>query len=404
MLSALANAIVFSSLLILGVIVGVFLLAYAAHCFFTVLQGTAAGLDEVAWPDEPILDWLRQALHVLGLAAVWLVPSGILCRALRRDFLPDDGLLRFLLVLVPVFWLTFPVGVLSSLSGAVQWVPVRWTILRGMLRLFPATCAFYACTALLMATIVFLWYCTIVKDLWYLIPVAAVLSGAARLVYPRLLGRLAWLIGQNLPAPAQPRPRPFPMTGAGGKKKPPRPRRRKGRIRPTTVEDPWKIPDDFQPPPPPSGPRNPNLPPSACEIEPYAVSDDDDPPEPRPLPKRGGRVPDPDDEGGVYDLDPEPPVKPVFYPPLDGSEPAVPAAAVEQGQTNVTAAPGAGGAAKPPPPRPKPSVPARPLVSGVWSFPAYFTSRAAWFRLSVGWFVLGVLVQQALASFRTLPE
>jgi hypothetical protein len=117
MVSAVGNAIIFFSILILGIIVGVYLLAYAAHCFLTVLQGTAAGLDEVSWPDEPILDWLRQALHILGLAAVWLVLPGILWRALRRDFLPDDGLLRFLLVLGPVFWLIFPIGLLSSLTG-----------------------------------------------------------------------------------------------------------------------------------------------------------------------------------------------------------------------------------------------------------------------------------------------
>ena len=42
MVAAVGQAIIFFMILILGVIVGVYLLAYAANCFLVVLQGTAA--------------------------------------------------------------------------------------------------------------------------------------------------------------------------------------------------------------------------------------------------------------------------------------------------------------------------------------------------------------------------
>jgi hypothetical protein len=416
MLGALGNAIIFFMTLILGIIVAIYLLAYTAHCFLVVLQGTTAGLDEVTWPDELIFDWLLRALHLIGLAAVWVVPAGILWRALRTDLLHDDGLLSFVVIVVPVFWLTFPFGVLSSLSSTLQWVPFRWVILRQMLRLFPATCGFYASTALLLAVVVVPWYFTFTGNQWFLIPVAALLTGAAGLIYPRLLGRLAWLIGRHMPAPAAPSPKPKAATpGPGGKKKPPRPRRRKGRVRPTKVEDPWKIPDDFEMPPPPSDkPRNPNLPPLPHEIEGYGISTDSDPAEPRPLPKRrpprgrGEHPPESAYEVEAYNMDPQPPVKPVFFPPPDPSAPAIPpspgeenpavsrqpAPAVEVSDLEMRLAQ-----------RPKPlPIPARPLVSGVYTFPAYFRSQQAWFRMSIGWFLLGFLVNQIVASFRTLPQ
>src|SRR5207244_4226568 len=43
--------------LMASVIVGLFTLTYAAHCFLTIVEDTAAGNDEVHWPDQPPTDW-----------------------------------------------------------------------------------------------------------------------------------------------------------------------------------------------------------------------------------------------------------------------------------------------------------------------------------------------------------
>src|SRR5262245_17374792 len=53
-------------------IVGSFTFAYAAHCFFAIADGTAAGAADGTWPEEPMTDrfgkavWLGWALLVVG--------------------------------------------------------------------------------------------------------------------------------------------------------------------------------------------------------------------------------------------------------------------------------------------------------------------------------------------------
>src|SRR5439155_26740069 len=100
-----------------SVIVGAYVLAYAAHCLLTVVEQTAAGAEQVTWPDEPAADWLSRAVFLAILLAVWLTPAGILARALREGLLPGEPGLRLLVLAVPGLWLLFPVGLLSSLSA-----------------------------------------------------------------------------------------------------------------------------------------------------------------------------------------------------------------------------------------------------------------------------------------------
>src|SRR6202035_2888488 len=50
-------------LLVAGVIVGTYVAAYAANCFLTVAEGTAAGNDKIHWPDEPFIDWLWKFVY-----------------------------------------------------------------------------------------------------------------------------------------------------------------------------------------------------------------------------------------------------------------------------------------------------------------------------------------------------
>jgi hypothetical protein len=215
-----------------------------------------------------------------------------------------------------------------------------------------------------------------------------------------------------MPAPVEPKP-DLPVVSAGPKKKRPRPRPRKGRLRPTAVEDPWKIPDNVEPePPPPKEPRNPNLPPLPDEIEGYGISTDEDPPEPRPLPKRrpprsprGERPPESPYEVEAYDLDPQPPVQPRSFDVPEGAGAVPPSSGDEDTGSEEPSANASGEAGKGPMPRVRPAPGAgQKLPEGVWNFPAYPTSLQAWFRLSIGWFVLGLLVQQLLAGFRELPQ
>ena len=117
-MAAAGPVIVFMFLLVGTVIVSTYVLAYAAYCFLVVVQDTAAGIDEVIWPNEPVQDWLGEAVYLLALIAIWLAPAGILARALREDLLPEDGPLRLLVLAGPGLWLYFPIGLLSSTTGS----------------------------------------------------------------------------------------------------------------------------------------------------------------------------------------------------------------------------------------------------------------------------------------------
>src|SRR4051794_1476146 len=97
-----------------ALIVGGYVLAYAAHCLFTVVERTGGGADAVSWPDEPIAAWIARGVFLGAIVMVWLGPSVLLARALDDAWLGDDPGLRFLLLTVPGLWLFLPIGVLSS--------------------------------------------------------------------------------------------------------------------------------------------------------------------------------------------------------------------------------------------------------------------------------------------------
>ena len=163
---------------------------YAMHCLLVVVQDTAAGNDEVTWPAEPIQDSLGGALHLVAVVLIWLALFGVLARALKDVLLPDDPLLRFLLLAIPGLWLFLPVALLSSLSASSRWFVFRPVVVWNMLRLAPSTFMVYLLSALLAGLLTVLAYVTVFRGWLVVAPVAAVATATALLIYGRLLGRL----------------------------------------------------------------------------------------------------------------------------------------------------------------------------------------------------------------------
>src|SRR5260370_32488935 len=75
----------------------------------------------------------------------------------------------------------------------------------------------------------------------FLLPVAAALTGLLCLVYGRVLGRVAWLIGQLGPAGPEPKEE---------EDAPPVPQKRKGKKGRAVVTDPWAVPEGAPEPEP----------------------------------------------------------------------------------------------------------------------------------------------------------
>jgi hypothetical protein len=355
---ALGPAMMFICLLLLDALLGAALVCFAARCFGTIVELTAAGTDDVRWPDEPLVDWLGRAVYLLWLVAFWLAPVGIVFRILARVY-PEGIPPAWFLLPVGLFWLLFPVSVLSSLSAQSRWVIFRPALLVGLARVFPATVTFYAVTALLVGVCAAVCYVTLASGWLLLMPVAAAVVGTTLFVYARLLGRLAWLLGR-----LEVRQRP----PQAERKRPPakRPPGKRPRKRGAEVTDPWAAP---------RRPRKDAEPPPKLPVEGYGIAQEDVPPPPaeatRPKKRRV--------KG--YDLANEEPLPRPAQPPLDGYLPV-----------------GAGEEER------REQGPAHPFLDGVYNFPFYPTSAPYWLGLCGGLLVVGLILQAMLSFWSELQH
>lgn len=337
-----AEAIFFMLFFAAEIIVGVLVLAYVARCLLVVVQETGNGHDEIAWPSDPIADWLTHAVLLAELLGLWLVPAGMLARMLRHVWLPDANVLRVLLLAGPGLWLFFPIGLLSSMTASSRWVPFRWTICTQLLRVFPTAIGFYAATAGLLGVAVALWYFALVQGrMIWLLP-AALVTAAVVLIYARLVGRLAWLI-QRLPS-----------SRSNEQRSPAKSKRKKKRKKIAEVQDPWDVPKAEAPRPKRKSPHSPPLP---HEIEAYGIAAEPSSPA----------------------ASPPPPVE---------SQPDWFADQVRQHIAERERA------LPPPPPH--------PLLSGVYSFPWYPQCMGHWLALALCGLVIGGITAALIHFGRVL--
>lgn len=218
---------------------------YVTHCFFHVLNETAQGRNEVPirWPSEGYYERLWTAGYLLALLTLAFLPAFFLVRLLGL-LLGDSGLHSLLVVLLVavVLWLFLPVLLLSVLSSRHHWEIVRGQVLRVLAQNAAMTGSLYGASlpivvvgllvihfavaswtelreAASFSTTV--WLADAVEYWSWLVvlPLTAAMGGAAILIYARLLGRLAWLLDlaeaeESLPPanPAVPAPADFAVS------------------------------------------------------------------------------------------------------------------------------------------------------------------------------------------------
>jgi hypothetical protein len=386
----IAETIMFMMLFVSLVASGIVFLCFASRCVLVVVQETGLGQDEVTWPNEPYVDWLAHAVLFVELLGIWIAPAALAARMLRHTWLTDQGFLRVLVLVGPGLWLFFPVGLLSSLSASSRWIPFRWTIFYQFLRITPSAVGFYLLTALVLGAAAVPWYYTLIGGHTALLPVAAIVSATAILIYARLLGRLAWLI-QRLPSPrsgatASKAPK-RPVVRTEGRKAP-KSGGKKKRKRGLDVQDPWAIPEEErsrhqakrfpwaeEPTPPPKA-RSPYRPPNPEEIEGYGIAAEKPFPPDTP-PEKPARHPmyTPPEEYEPIDVQSSAPVT----PPREDEDSGLFAEQVRQRLAERTRA-------ELPPPT-------HPFFSGVYTFPWYANSLPNWIALSLGALLIGGIVK-----------
>jgi hypothetical protein len=173
-------------LAILVLVVG----AMTASRFLAVFEQTAAGNHDVHWPDESIGERFLKFVYLLWLTGAATLPSALLCYVLAGVVTP--GWFLVLLGLVPA--LVFPILLLSSQAARKTTTLLDRNVLRRLAVRPGALWTFYLQSSFVLGISVLLGMWTIVDQLAWLVPVAAVVWSAALMVYARMLGRLAWVI------------------------------------------------------------------------------------------------------------------------------------------------------------------------------------------------------------------
>jgi hypothetical protein len=362
-------------------IVALYTLGYAAHCFLVILEDTANGNDEVLWPDVPILDWIGKMFYLAWLAAFWFVPAWFLL-----DLLAPAVLTRFPevhpgFILVGTVCLLFPISLFSSLSASSRWVVFRPEALRRWLRHLPSVLIFYCVTAVLLGGWALVCYYTYTQ-FFFLLPVVALLGPAVMFIDARLLGRLAWLANYRTPDKDPPAEEPAARAVAAedpwaDPQQPAKPKKKKkAKKKSSSAYDPWVVPEGE---PPPNKERPVSLP-----VEGYGLAEEEPPPAPRPAPAPRPRDEEEEEILAMQPLPPEP-SKAEDQQPLDDAR-------ADFAKVSEYEAALAGGSKEPDPPP-------FPLWSGVYTFPWYARCVGPWLWLVFGSLVMGLLLKLQIATF-----
>jgi hypothetical protein len=176
-------------------VLGLYSLAYVSRCLKVVQDATAAGADEVHWPDEIIMDWALDALAYILVVAFLILQGVALTAGVDATIVPLDVGLRGACMIGLSIWICFPPIALSLAASDSGWTPLYPQICWRMLRLLPYTILFYLASGLVLAAALYSLQRAMFTS-FYFLALAAPLASAMILIYARLLGLLAWKVGE----------------------------------------------------------------------------------------------------------------------------------------------------------------------------------------------------------------
>lgn len=172
--------------------IGAWSMSYASSCGFSIIHDTSAGLNKVeGWPEGGVREWMIDMMTVVGVFfssgfVSWLIASPI--AQLTSHIGPPVLIIHLFL---------FPLALISALDADSIILPYSELTLRSIPRITWAWLLFYGLLAgVWLTAAVFL------TPLLVFIPVlfgiaAGPVFGAGFMISARLLGRLAWLIGED---------------------------------------------------------------------------------------------------------------------------------------------------------------------------------------------------------------
>jgi hypothetical protein len=173
----------------------VFVSLHQAAIFLRIIEDTAAGIDEVAWPRDP---WFENFMRWLYLAWVFAVSAA----GPAFFFFTVSRVLRvhpaiFWIATLTFAWLIFPIVLLSTLSANAFYMLLHPPMLLRLAKKPLAAGFLYMNALMFVFPCAILGYAVIGEYHFWLLPVLGVIWTIALLVYARALGRVGFELIQD---------------------------------------------------------------------------------------------------------------------------------------------------------------------------------------------------------------
>lgn len=167
-------------------------MAYAASCSLAIVHDTSAGLDRVeGWPDGGVRDWMSDAATIVYIffvsGFVGLIPGKLLEPAL--------GMLSPQVFLIQ--GLVFPIVLLGAYDAESIWFPWSTVVVRSV-KIIPRDWLIFYGLSLVLAAVGFgLLAACVYVSMWLFGFMLGPVLASQIFIGSRLLGRLAWRIGET---------------------------------------------------------------------------------------------------------------------------------------------------------------------------------------------------------------
>jgi hypothetical protein len=223
-------ALIFVPLLAATCLYSVFLWWYSSHVFVVVVEETAAGNQQTEWSDEPYHDWLWQGLYLAYMVAIWVVPAFLVARVASPHVAENWRPYLFALFAFALFWIGFPIALLSSMSAESRWVIFHPGLFQRLMKCATHVLIFYALSGVAVAICIPLAPWMVSDDSFFSIALGGFGIGFALVLYARMMGRLAFIARLTYIRPPKPK----------------KARIKRLKKKHVVVTDPWDVPEDVR--------------------------------------------------------------------------------------------------------------------------------------------------------------
>jgi hypothetical protein len=188
-------------------------LSYAAACFLPILIDTAAGNDRItSWFDPNWKEWAVQFMYLVCM----MLTAGLFGHVAGEIGERAGG--QYGIVLGVTVFLTFPIVVLSTQEANSPFIPLSLPILKSLVAFAGGWLLFYALSGLVVGAAAALIALEASVSPYFALLGSGPILATVFLIYPRLLGRLAWRASLAKPRRRKRRRQPELPAPAGGVK------------------------------------------------------------------------------------------------------------------------------------------------------------------------------------------